>query len=680
MKIPSLFPKSHNTRGFAICFGVALLVLFLFTLGWLDALELKTIDFRFRWRGSRPVDRSIVLIEIDEKSQDKFGRWPWPRRVHADLINILGHAGAKVVVFDTLFPEVDNTDNESDRALVRSVQGKDNIVMAFHFRGEMRDQLFASDALLPYSPLSEEVFIGFANNFPDSDGVSRRATLYLIDGETVYPHLSVAGFARTQGKTVDEIFGELPVVLSKSPELAENKLLINWAHDREHPMGSPYETYSYHDVYSRRVNPEIFRDKIVFIGATAAGLGDIKSTPYSEQQPGVMVHTNVVDNLLHGNYLHEIATYYTMIYVLVLGVFLGFFLPRLSTWHRLLVFAVTLIGGVYGAHWLFSFQDYVLHMVPPLLAGVGGYGGLLFYQVVVEEREKRKIKGSFRQYLSPKIIDIITRDPAKLKLGGEERRVTIFFLDIAGFTTMSEALHPTQLVEVMNECLTTFSHIILQHDGLINKYIGDCIMAFWNAPADQPKHATQACQTALDCIKALPEINKRFQEKGLPAIDCRIGINTGVVVVGNMGSHERFDYTVMGDAVNLASRLEGANKQYNSKIMVADTTFDLAKEDIEARDLDLIRVKGKKEPRKVFEILCPKGQMSHQVEKGRHLYHEALHDYRQKNFKEAIAKFKQVFDYLPGDHLTKVYIDRAETYLKTPPPSDWDGVFELKTK
>jgi adenylate cyclase len=282
--------------------------------------------------------------------------------------------------------------------------------------------------------------------------------------------------------------------------------------------------------------------------------------------------------------------------------------------------------------------------------------------------------------LSPKIIDIITKDPSKLKLGGEEREVTIFFLDIAGFTTMSEALTPTQLVEVMNQCLTCFSSIVLKHEGLINKYIGDCIMAFWNAPIDQPNHAGQACLAALDCIKALPDLNKEFEAKGLPRIDCRIGVNTGTVVVGNMGSHERFDYTVMGDPVNLASRLEGANKEYHSHIMVSDVTFEKAKDSIEARDLDLIRVKGKKEPRRVFEVLCKKGDMSEALRQGRDKYHAALKLYRDQKFQDAIHIFEEVLHFLPDDHLTRKYLERARVYAITPPAANWDGVFEMKSK
>jgi adenylate cyclase len=336
--------------------------------------------------------------------------------------------------------------------------------------------------------------------------------------------------------------------------------------------------------------------------------------------------------------------------------------------------------GIGLSMYFFTARNAVLPMVPPFLTAAGCYISITFYRLLIEEREKRKIKGSFKQYLSPKIIEVLTKDPSKLRLGGEEREVSIFFLDIAGFTTMSETLKPTQLVEVMNSCLTEFSRIILKHDGTINKYIGDCIMAFWNAPDDQPHHAALACQAALECVKAIPDINRRFKEKGLPSIDARVGINSGVVVVGNMGSVERFDYTVMGDPVNLASRLEGANKQYHSHIMVSDTTFEKAKEAIEARDLDLIRVKGKKEPRKVFEVLCKKGEMSEELSEGRKRYHQALSLYRQKSFEEAIDAFQSVFDYLPNDHVTRVYLERARAFVSHPPPATWDGVYEMISK
>lgn len=672
--------KSHRARGFLICFGLTLLGLGLYPFGFFDALENKAIDFRFQVRGNRPASPDIVVVTIDESSIKKLGRWPWSRSVHGELIEKLTKSGARVVAFDSLFTEPDLKEPTSDQALVHAVKDSGRVVSAFFFKGNFQQKIYGLDPLFPFSPLKEEGYLGFVNQEPDTDGVCRHSFLYGIYDNAVYPSLAVAALAMSQEKSIEEILPTLPVTVNSDPELAENQLFINYAFTADNGEDYPYATYSYADVLTDKNLSEKFKDKIVFVGATAAALLDLKTIPFSAKYPGVMVHANVVDNLISGHWMKEAPSYVNALYILVLGLLLAFVLSKGSIWGKLISFVVVMGVAVILNLWLFSHLNLVLVLVPPLFVGFGSYGGILFYHLLIEEREKRKIKESFGQYLSPKIIDVLAQDPSKLKLGGEEREVSIFFLDIAGFTTMSEALKPTQLVEVMNQCLNLFSEVILKHDGLINKYIGDCIMAFWNAPADQPRHASQACLAALECMEVLPDLNRKFKEQGLPSIDCRIGINTGTVVVGNMGSTKKFDYTVLGDAVNLASRLEGANKEYHSHIMISDVTFEKAKADIEARDLDLIRVKGKKEPRKVFEVLGRKGQMSEELLVGREKYHTGLRLYREKKFDEAVQAFQDVFSYLPSDHLTRVYLERSRTFAISPPPVGWDGVFEMKTK
>ncbi|MCG3205024.1 MAG: hypothetical protein KCHDKBKB_01741 [Elusimicrobia bacterium] len=675
--VPNML-KNHSFRGFAICLFVTLLVLALYAFNGLDSLELKSVDFRFQKRGSRPVNKDIVVVAIDEQSIAQLGRWPWPRSYHAKVIDELKAAGAKSVAFDVLFTEKDEQHPESDAQLAKSAGDSGIMTSAFFFSGSMEHHLLGKDPMFPFESLRENSYLGFVNFIPDRDGVSRRGHLFSIVGDEVYPSLPVAALAAAQKVTFQDLLPSLPVVVSNNPLLAENQLFINYAYS---PHEESYKTYSFVDVVERKINTvQAFKDKIVFVGGTAAALFDIKAIPYVPIYPGVLIHANIVDNLLTKNYMHETSTHGAALYILVVGLLMGFLLTRFSPWVKLVFFTFMMGSHLALCLWFFSHSNLILPMVGPLLVMVGSYGGVLIYRLFVEEKEKRKIKGSFRQYLSPKIIDILTKDPSKLQLGGEEREVSIFFLDIAGFTSMSEALKPTQLVEVMNHCLNEFSKVIHQHDGLINKYIGDCIMAFWNAPVDQPNHATQACLAALDCLKALPEINRQFQEKGLPSIDCRVGINTGTVVVGNMGSIEKFDYTVMGDAVNLASRLEGANKQYHTHIMVSDVTFEKARDHIEARDLDLIRVKGKKEPRKVFEVLCKKGELLEEIAEGRKRYHQGLALYRQRHFSEAIEAFESVFDYQPNDHVTRVYLERARSFVAHPPPPQWDGSYEMTTK
>ncbi|MBV9079482.1 MAG: adenylate/guanylate cyclase domain-containing protein [Elusimicrobia bacterium] len=669
--------KGRTIRGFLICLAVTAAVVLVYAAGALDSLEWRSIDLRFQARGARPANPDIVVVSIDEHSIDRLGRWPWPRETHAKLIDRLSAAGAKAIAFDVLFTEPDSANPKSDAALAASAGKAGNVVSAFFYRGGMDANLLGKDPLFPLPALAKESFVGFVNFNPDPDGVCRHGHLYSIYGNNVYPSLPVAALAMSRKKTFEELLPELPVTVDKDPLVAHNELFINYQPQTDR---TGYEIIPFADVVEGKIPDKTFKDKIVLVGGTAAALFDVKATPYTPIFYGVLIHANIIDNLISGNYLKPGSGAFTILYILVVGLILGAVLPRLGPWQKLVVL-VAVAGAATGvSFWMFSAKNRIVPLVAPLLATVGCYGAETFYRLLIEEREKRKIKGSFRQYLSPKIIDVITKDPTKLALGGVERDVSIFFLDIAGFTTMAEALKPTQLVEVMNQCLTEFSRIILRHDGLINKYIGDCIMAFWNAPADQPNHAAQACLAALDCIKALPDLNRRFQEKGLPRIDCRVGINTGTVVVGNMGSLERFDYTVMGDPVNLASRLEGANKQYQTRIMISEATFELAREAIEARDLDLIRVKGKREPRKVFEVLCAKGEMSEELSEGRKRFHTALALYRQKRFDEAIDTFQSVFDYLPNDHVTRVYLERARAFTSHPPPPAWDGVYEFATK
>ncbi len=664
-------------KSLLICCVVVLVVMTLFAFHGLDSLELKSVDFRFQLRGTRPVNKDIVVVSIDEASIAHLGRWPWPRSLHGSLVQKLAASGAKAIAFDVLFTEKDEQNPASDALLARAAEETGIVTSAFLIRGGLSHDLLGKDPLFPFPALKDHTYWGFVNFVPDRDGVCRRGHLYSIVDDEVFPSLPVATLALAEHKTFQELLPHLPVVVSKDPDIAKNQLFINFAYSA---TADSYKTYSYADVLSGKVPPSAFQGKIVLVGGTAAALFDTKAIPFASIYYGVLIHANIIDNLISGNYMREAPSEITLLYVIVLGLLFGLVLPRLSPVRQFVVFLIVVGGGVATAIYMFALRNTIWPMVAPLLTAVSCYGGVVFHRLIVEEREKRKIKGSFKQYLSPKIIDVLTKDPSKLRLGGEEREVSIFFLDIAGFTTMSETLKPTQLVEVMNHCLTEFSNIILKHDGLINKYIGDCVMAFWNAPADQPLHATQACLAALECIRVLPDINRKLQEKGLPSIDCRIGVNTGVAVVGNMGSHEKFDYTAMGDPVNLASRLEGANKQYHTRIMISDATFEKAREEIEARDLDLIRVKGKKEPRKVFEVLCKKGELLEEVSEGRKRYHQGLALYRQRSFAEAIEAFQTVFDYLPNDRVTRVYLERARAFAAHPPPPMWDGVYELTTK
>jgi adenylate cyclase len=375
MKLP--FPKSHNTRGLLICLGVMLFVLLTYPFGLYDNLENRAIDFRFKMRGAHPTSSDIVVVAIDEPSMAELGRWPWPRATHAKLTRLLHKAGARVVVFDSFFSERDRNDGAGDREFAKAAEDSGMVAIAFPFLEDVHEKIFAGKPLLPYAELNENVYTGFANYTPDSDGVLRRANLYAIDGETVYPSLSVAGLALSEDKTIDEILKELPVEISSDPLLAENSIFINY-------RGTYYDSTSYVDVLNGKAKADKFKDKIVFVGATAAALADLKSVPFASLYPGVMVHANVVDNLRAKDVMTEVPSEITGLVIIAIGLLFGFLLPRLSTWNKLIVFVAVIGGGILASMWFFSHQNLLIHMVPPLFVGLGSYAGLLFYQVVVE--------------------------------------------------------------------------------------------------------------------------------------------------------------------------------------------------------------------------------------------------------------------------------------------------------
>lgn len=653
----------------AVCFGV----LAAYLVGWLNGLESKTVDLRFAWRGARLPDPRVVVVDIDEKSISELGRWPWPRDVHARLVEKLTEAGAKVIAFDVLFTEADKDRPQSDLQLGRAARKSGRGVFGMLFHNDTETGL-PTKPLTPVPEIGREgVQLGSVNIFAELDGVNRKLPVMMEYDGQMHPSLAFASYALFMEKDPAELYLESPLPV----EGPWNEININFAGGFK---SFPY--YSFIDVLKGRdpATPDVFKDKIVLVGGTAAALFDYVAIPGVPNFPGLEMHANALDNFLNGRYLHRVSPLWTVLLVVFFCVVCGFFFSRTSVWGGAF-FVLALMGGyAWVCERLFISRNSLMDMVAPLSAVAGSYVLILFYRFLTEEREKRWIKGTFSQYLSPKVIEVITQDPSKLKLGGEERVMSVFFSDLAGFTSISEALKPKELVTVLNEYLTDMSDIILKNDGVVDKYIGDAIMAFWNAPVDQPRHAYLACFAALEQMKALVEMRRRFLERNLPLVECRIGINTGPMVVGNMGSKNRFDYTVMGDSVNLASRLEGANKPFHTNIMISEFTYERVKDEVEARELDLLRVKGKAIPIRVYELVSAKGELKPDQRAGFALYNEAMAYYRDKKFREALEKFRKVQESLPHDGPSEVYAERCEGFLASPPPKDWDGVFVMTTK
>jgi len=304
------------------------------------------------------------------------------------------------------------------------------------------------------------------------------------------------------------------------------------------------------------------------------------------------------------------------------------------------------------------------------------------FNFLLESKQKGFIEGAFSQFLAPEILNRLMQDPTKLTLGGETKELSIFFSDIAGFTSISEQLTPQGLVDILNYYLTKMADIIVvDNNGYVDKYEGDAVMAFWGAPVDDEKHAIKACYAAIDNQKKLREIQDYFENKGLGSgIKIRIGINTGEVVVGMMGSQKKLNYTVIGDAVNLAARLEGANKQFGTDTMISEHTYKKVEGQVEVRELDLMRVKGKLEPTRVYELIAKKGDIDEKKKKVVEIYNQGLEYYRDRKFKTALQYFEKVLEIDENDGPSKTYIERTKNYIKNPPPDDWDGVFVMTTK
>ncbi|MBI4577777.1 MAG: CHASE2 domain-containing protein [Planctomycetes bacterium] len=429
-----------------------------------------------------------------------------------------------------------------------------------------------------------------------------------------------------------------------------------------------------------RTLTDIAQGRICMLGDVHTGSTDLKPTPLHPVFPGVGLHTNLMNSILQRSFVYRASGLTNAAVLLGVGLVVA---VLLSIWSPLVTATITVLSAVgyfLAARYLFDARGLWLDVVGPEMSILLNFAVISAWRQLTEERQKRRIRGAFALYLHPEVISQVEKDPKSLKLGGEKREMTVFFSDVAGFTTISESLAPEALVDLLNEYLTAMSDIIMASGGTVDKYEGDAIMAFWGAPVWQEDHARRACWAALDNLAALYRMREKWMAEGKPSLDARVGLNTGPMVVGNMGSASRFNYTVMGDAVNQGSRFEGANKQYGTHIMVSERTVELAAAHIEVRELDLLRVKGKALPIRVFELMAKKGELDPRAAQAREAYAEGLKLYRARRFGEAVAGFETALGLVPGDGPSDTYLDRCRSYQEAPPPEDWDGVYVMTTK
>jgi len=406
---------------------------------------------------------------------------------------------------------------------------------------------------------------------------------------------------------------------------------------------------------------------------------------------GVEIHANVIQSIIDSNFIRRqplALTFFTVFGICLFTYVLTAGLKTIRTKYSALIEVLgiaLIISELIIIYWasleLFRTENYLTDMISPALAVILSYVSSTVYSYVAERRQKILIKGMFSQYVNPTIVEELVAHPDRLRLGGEKKEVTVFFSDIENFTQISEKIQPENLVTILNAYLSEMTAIVIANNGTLDKYEGDAIVAFWGAPLPQEDHAVRACRTAVQMQRRLEEIMPQWEREGKPLLRIRIGMSTGEVVVGNMGGANRFDYTVIGDTVNLGSRLEGANKQYKTRIMISESTYRYAKDFIHARELDLLVVAGKTEPIRVYEVIgLAKENLSHNQEQFLRMYTKGLTHYRQREWQTAIGAFERALDLFPDDYPCQLYVERSDLYRSSPPPADWNGVFILRTK
>src|SRR5579871_2629655 len=737
-------------RWFARSFGYSRLICLVLLVGIaalriadfgpIEELRVRVFDFYQRFDPRVKSARPVAIVDIDEPSLKKFGQWPWPRTYIADIVINLANLGAVAIAFDIVFSEPDRLNPDvaaktmryldeltrsklrdlpsNDQVLADSIRrarvvlgetGLDQVVSeidkdlpftGFATRGEGADaaepSFYEFPGLLRNVPVLEKVAAGrgLLTVVPERDGIIRRVPMVLQVQGHVMPSLSLELLRVVSGtSTILAKYDKNGVksIALRGFDIPTDKVGELWVHFARH---DPSIYVSAASIIDGTAPVEKIKGKLVLIGTSAVALNDIKTTPVSSVMPGVEIHAQVLEAALTHAVLAQpnYGLGVELLGAFILGLLIIIFTPNLGP--------VTLVGVgalfatvLIGASWYFyREQRLLIDFTYPLMSTTAIYLTLIFSSFVREQAQRRQIRSAFGQYISPALVEQLANSPEKLKLGGEEREMTIMFSDVRGFTSISESYKhdPQGLTTLMNRFLTPLTDAILARKGTIDKYMGDAIMAFWNAPLDDKEHQVNACNAALDMLEKIDALNKareiEAQNGGhvyIP-INVGVGLNTGVCVVGNMGSNLRFDYSVLGDSVNLASRLEGQSKEYGFPIIAGSQTALAAKDKFAILELDFIMVKGKKEPEVIYAIAGREDvAQSARFQTLRNLTIEMLACYRSRDWEGALGSIERGRRTDEGgtlSYLYKLYEARILDYQENPPPDDWNGAFALLTK
>ena len=705
----------------------------------IEELRLRTFDLFQVMRPREQTMRPVVIADIDEASLKEVGQWPWPRTVIADLVTRLRDYGAVAVGFDIVFAEPDRMSPavaagsfrgldaqtrekltalpSNDTIFAEAIKKAGGIVVGqagaaapaprndadatlqtgFAIRGpDPRPFLVTFPGLLRNIPAIEQAAAGrglFSIN-PERDGIVRRVPVVMDAQDGLVPSLTIEMLrvvSRAGAILIRTDQTGVRAVAVPGLEVPTDKNGQFWVHFNSH---DPERYVSAADILNGRVPADRFRGRLVLVGTSAVGLLDIKTTPVEPAMPGVEVHAEILENVLTKSLLASpgYAIGGEIVAAVVFGLAIIVAAPMLPAGIVVALGAI-LIAGLIGISWYFFVEHHLLiDFTYPLISCWLIYLVLTFVNYFREQQQRQQIRSAFGFYLSPPLVEQLARSPEKLVLGGEERRMTILFSDVRGFTTISEHYKddPQGLTHLMNRFLTPLTNAIIERKGTIDKYIGDAIMAFWNAPVDDAEHEANACDAALEMLARAEvlngELKREAEASGGVYMPLRIGIglNSGPCVVGNMGSDFRFNYSVLGDTVNLASRLESRTKDYRLSLVIGSRTAEQAKEKFATMEIDLIQVKGKKQPELVFTVL---GRVEvaedPRCNELRDLNAQMLAAYRKQQWDEAerlIERCRKLAGGFGVDGLYEMYKERIAVYRAEPPPQDWTGVYEAESK
>ena len=726
-----------SRRSFGLFLLLALIALRLSDPPLLEELRLRSFDWFQTIQPRNDTSHPVTIVDIDEASLNAFGQWPWPRTLVADLLTQLFELQSKAVAFDVVFAEPDRTSpNEAmkyfadldaatrarllqlpsnDEVFARAI-GRGIVVLGqagMSASGPQASEWLPDTSIASLGPDPAPYLIAFPGllrNLPqlehaaagrglftiatERDGMVRRVPLVMSAEGKVVPALAVDLLRASTGTSTVLVRSDesgIRSVAMPGLELPTDQNGRVWIHFSPHDKA---KYVSAKDVINRQAAPEKFAGKLVLIGTSAIGLLDIKTTPVHPAMPGVEIHAQLLEAALTNSLLiaPSFAIVVELMCAIIAGALLAMLAPALGA-SALFITTAIIIAALVTTSWI-SYSKYQALLDPtfPLIVSLSMYVSLMLIGYFREQLDRQRIRSAFAQYLSPNLVEQLAKSPEKLVLGGEERTMTVLFSDVRGFTAISESFgsNPRGLTALMNRFLTPLTNVIIAQNGTIDKYMGDAIMAFWNAPLDNPLHAADACSAALDMLQRVDVLNQEREREAVATgvrfipIKIGIGINTGRCVVGNMGSDLQFQYTVMGDSVNLASRLEGQTALHGVSLLVGSKTAEAVSTRFALLQANSIRVKGKTESEVIYTILGPAAiGESEEFKALEVLWTQLLICYRNQDWSGVTAKIDTCRSLLAKfglQELARVYEERTRQFRMMPPPPDWDGVFVAETK